>query len=356
MQTKNQNENLELYLMTEESIEAFIQYEIDRGASQDSIRYLKRFTSSLFEWLPEKKIITQELLLAWRQSLKDRGYTAQTEQNYIKGINRYLDYVGYSDIRFNKGKARDIAGKQFGYLVAIEPTGEKNRKDILWRCECHCGKEAVYTATQLLTGRALSCGCLKIEQLKNYNKYIDGTSLRQSLEDQIYSKRSPSGYTGVTEKRGKWHAYIKYKGQRFSLGSYSDLNDAVKARARGKELVIMDAMGLLNFYEELHKDDPEQPSRAKVKSENKQLKKEKVPSDILPATRSNNTSGYPGVHRKRKKWEARITYKKITYNLGVFENNEDALNARKEAEEQLRKNPDQFLQWVQQRRKEVTKE
>lgn len=47
------------YVMTSESVAAYIQHEIDRGASKDSIRNFKRVTNSLFEWLPEDKTITK---------------------------------------------------------------------------------------------------------------------------------------------------------------------------------------------------------------------------------------------------------------------------------------------------------
>ena len=176
----SQTENTASYVMTSESVAAYIQHEIDRGASKDSIRNFKRVTNSLCEWLPEDKTITKDRLLDWRQFLKDHGYTPQTELNYVKGINRNLDYTGCSDIRFNRGRAKDIAGKQFGYLTAIEPTGEKNRKDYVWRCRCKCGKQVEYPATRLLLGNTVSCGCLRGEHFKEVNKYIDGTSLRQS--------------------------------------------------------------------------------------------------------------------------------------------------------------------------------
>jgi len=190
--------------------------------------------------------------------LKEHGYTQHTELNYVKGINRYLDFCGYSEIRFNRGRPKDIAGKQFGYLTAIEPTGEKHRKDYIWRCVCKCGKEVEYPATRLLLGNTVSCGCLRGEHFKEVNKYIGGTSLRQSIEEQVRSTRAKSGYTGV--------------------------------------------------------------------------------------------------HRKREKWAAKITYMKTTYQLGVYEDFEGALSARLEAEAQLKKNPEEFPNWVLQRRKEVTKE
>ena len=211
-----------------------------------------------------------------------------------------------------------------------------------------------YPATRLLLGNTVSCGCLRGEHFKEANKYIGGTSLRQSIEEQVHSTRAMSGYTGVTTKRGKWKAYIKYKGQNIDLGCYTNLEDAVKARARGKELVQADALGLLDFYEELHKDDPALPDRSKVRQENKQPKQEQPESSIIRAVRSNNTSGHPGVHRKRQKWAAKITYRQVTYQLGVYEDIEGALAARLEAEAQLIKDPEQFPQWIQQRRKGVT--
>lgn len=329
-------------VMSADNISAYIQNEVKRGASENSIRNFKRVTSSLYDWLPDDKVITKDRLLAWRQSLKDHGYSQQTELNYVKGVNRYLDYMGLSEIRFNRGRSKDIAGIQFGYLTAVEPTGAKHRKDIVWRCICRCGREVEYPATRLLLGNVVSCGCLRGVHLKSTNKYIAGTSLRQSIEEQVHSTRAKSGYTGVTLKRGKWKAYIKYKGQNISLGCYTLLEDAVKARARGKELVMMDALGLLDFYQEIHKDDPELPNRTKVRENNKTPKASPPAARILPAVRSNNTSGYPGVSRKRDKWAAKITFQKVTYQLGTFVRFEDAVAARQVAEQQLSNSPELF--------------
>lgn len=342
------------HVVTRENIAQYILFEQEKGASENALRRCRRVTSFFFDWLPEDKTVSRETLLDWRQHMKDLGYSAQTEQNYVKGLNRYLDYIGCSDLRFNKGRAKEIAGKQFGYLTAIEPTGEKERKDYIWRCRCRCGKEVEYPATRLLTGNTVSCGCLRAEHFKKANKYIDGTSLRQSVEEQVESTRASSGFTGVTMKRGRWKAYIRYKGREISLGCYDKLEDAVKARARGKELVRMDALGLLNIYEELHRNDPALPDRSQVKQAN-QRKQESSEASETPALRSNNTSGYPGVYRKRDKWAARITYRKATYHLGVFEDREEALAVRLEAEAQLKKDPGQFLKWLQ-GRKEVTEE
>lgn len=334
------------FTMTPQSIAAYIQYEVDQGASDCYLPDYKRATKSLYAWLPDDKTITKGMLFAWRQSLRDHGYAETSIRRYVKNINRYLEYIGGSSIRFNRSE-QDITGKEVGYLTAIEPIGKRcTGGGIVWRCRCKCGKEVERPANKLLTSQTISCGCLRGEHLKAFGKFMDGTSLRQSIEEQVYSTRSQSGYTGVSRQGDKWRAQITYKGQTFSLGRYAKLDDAVKARARGKELVQMDAMGLLNIYEELHKDDPVRPNLEQVKSIQKASKPEPPSKSEITATRIDNTSGCPGVFRKQDKWAAKITYQKTTYRLGSYESLDEAIAVRKEAERMLQENAAGFPDWV----------
>lgn len=52
---------------------------------------------------------------------------------------------------------------------------------------------------------------------------------------------------------------------------------------------------------------------------------------------SNNTSGVAGVsfHSAKGQWYARISFKGKSHSLGYYDNMEDAIAARKEAEEKL---------------------
>lgn len=52
--------------------------------------------------------------------------------------------------------------------------------------------------------------------------------------------------------------------------------------------------------------------------------------------RRDNTSGCKGVYQKNGRWAARIQYKGKRYFLGVYDKLEDAVTARKEAEEKVR--------------------
>ena len=330
--------------MTPKTMASFLLYEINNNnASENLQRRYKGAIKVLYDFLPDDKNVTKERLLEWRKSMESNGYASITILNYVKYINRYLDYVGCSEIRFNKGKAKDIAGMNFGYLTAIEPTGEKHRGDYVWLFECKCGNTVELPATRALLGNTLSCGCLKGEALKASRKYYDGTSIVQSMTEKVESTRSSSGYTGVSPKRDKWQAHITYKGIRYSLGSYFDINDAVKARARAKEIVIADAQGLLDFYTELEKTFSQLPNRRtepKKKFTSTEWTVNNTPGSA--ARRSDNKSGYSGVNYRDNKWEAKICYNGLRYMLGRFNDIQDAIAIRKKAEFDLKKYPDVF--------------
>jgi len=255
------SERQEKHVMSEERIAAFLDAEQRAGASQVCLRQRNNFVRALYHWLPEDKSITKPRLQLWRQALQEKGYSEQTISNYVKGVNRYLDFVGREDLRFEKGRPKDLTGQLFGYLTALEPTPKRYRKDVIWRCRCKCGTEIEMTATRLLSGNTLSCGCLRTDNLQSANQYIAGTNLRQALENKVESSRAKSGYTGVVPRNGKWRAQIGYKGKVYYLGSYSRLEDAVKARTRAKELIQEEALELLEAYKELHKNDPQKPRR-----------------------------------------------------------------------------------------------
>ena len=342
MMSEKENSNVSHH-MTPETMEAFIQNAKDNKASENMVRRFSGTVRAVYDFLPEDKLLTRERLLEWRKGMEEQGYASITILNYVKYINRYLDFVGCSEIRFNRGKGKDISDMTFGYLTARYPTDKRDRGDIVWVCECKCGKFVELPATRLLVGNTLSCGCLHGEILKRANKNIDGTNLRQHFEGPIENPNTESGYVGVSRKRDKWQAHITYKGRRYSLGCYHDLQDAVKARARGKELVLKDAEGLLDFYTELEKSFHQLPNRS-TEPDRDFPTTEWVVNDTpsSAAIRNDNTSGHTGVVRRRNKWESKICFNGRRYFLGSFDNKEDAVAARKRAEADLHADPSQF--------------
>ena len=53
---------------------------------------------------------------------------------------------------------KDLTGKQFGKLVALNVEGKNKGGNYLWRCRCVCGNEVIVSAGHLVSGHTASCG------------------------------------------------------------------------------------------------------------------------------------------------------------------------------------------------------
>jgi hypothetical protein len=61
------------------------------------------------------------------------------------------------------GKQKDLTGKKFGHLTALEPVErqEPSNKCYFWKCRCDCGNIHIVNMNNLQMGNTKSCGCLK---------------------------------------------------------------------------------------------------------------------------------------------------------------------------------------------------
>lgn len=132
----------------------------------------------------------------------------------------------------------DLAGRRFGSLTVEEYAGQR-ANHLCWRCRCDCGQETLALQKDLLNGHTKSCGCLQRQMYRSNLRLVDGTSVTM-IEKR---KQSPiasntSGYNGVylNRRTGLWSAQITFKGKTYFLGSFKDIQDAVKARRKGEEM------------------------------------------------------------------------------------------------------------------------
>lgn len=56
----------------------------------------------------------------------------------------------------------DLAGRVFGRLTVASLHKTRDDGKNFWRCRCECGEETVARADNLVGGRTLSCGCLRL--------------------------------------------------------------------------------------------------------------------------------------------------------------------------------------------------
>lgn len=134
-------------------------------------------------------------------------------------------------------KLKDLKGKRFGRLIAIERISQSSDKRIKWKCLCDCGQETIVRQDALTSGDTRSCGCLGKEMLAKYSNCDRIDNTRISLLKQKTSTRSSTGVKGVSfyKNLGKYRAYITIGKATKSLGYFSTLEEATEARKAAED-------------------------------------------------------------------------------------------------------------------------
>ncbi len=245
-----------MLFLTPESVESYLRIKSEEGIKPSAINKYRDSFKNLLSWLDGNWSVDKQRLKEWRQYLEAAGYSKNTIQRHVSRVNTFLRFSKREDLCIPKPIIKDLVGRTFGYLTVLEATNKRQRRNIIWKCRCRCGKEVEIPTTVLLGGNTTSCGCLNVEILQYVNRYVEGTSLRQCLDDRAVNENSASGFVGVQPKRDKWTAQITYKGVRYHLGTYEKIEDAVKARARAKEMVIENALKLYEEYADCYGEIP----------------------------------------------------------------------------------------------------
>lgn len=202
---------------------------------------------------------------------------------------------------------RDLTGQRFGQLVCLEPTQERTAAGgLIWRCRCDCGEECLAAGRQLVSGYKKSCGCLSHPPLKSY-----------------LGKRF--GQLTVTEYAGKWGGMHRWK-CRCDCGRETVVGQTLLQSRKTKSCGCLQASILQD--------------NMKFIAGTSITLLEKADERLI----TTNTSGYNGVYfnRRSQKWTAQIGFRGKNYYLGAFQKIEDAVEARKKAEERVY---GEFLEW-----------
>lgn len=202
---------------------------------------------------------------------------------------------------------KDVTGQRFGKLTALYPIGETcGNGSLVWHCRCDCGGEVDAPLHQLATGYRKSCGCLSHPQLKDY----------------------------VGKRFGKL-VVLEYAGKRAGMHRWRCVCDCGKETIVGQTLLQSGKTQSCGC----RKEEAICEKMAFVDGTSVTLL-ERASTRLI----ASNTSGYNGVYqnKKNKKWTAQITFKGKTYYLGAYSHIEDAVKARKKAEERIY---GEFLEW-----------
>lgn len=91
-------------------------------------------------------------------------------------------------IQLKHGPRENLIGQKFNRLTVVDCAGvTKGREQYRWLCLCDCGKQIVVVGHALKSHNTKSCGCLKIEKLKQRDQ-TDDTLIRRLLN--VYKRNS----------------------------------------------------------------------------------------------------------------------------------------------------------------------
>jgi len=84
---------------------------------------------------------------------------------------------------------------------------------------------------------------------------VGGTNVSRIASEQVQSNNT-SGYKGVylckrKAKADRWQAYIYFRGKKYCLGNFSDIEDAAKARQEAEKHIFGN---FLTWYAEAYPD------------------------------------------------------------------------------------------------------
>ena len=141
-------------------------------------------------------------------------------------------------------KSPDLTGRVFGKLTVLGRSEKRNprgaRTTPMWECRCECGN-ITYKATDTLTNPDESMckdcqGIYAAEIARRSAGFVEGTQLAK-IRDMTPSAANTSGYRGIyyESKFDRYRAQIIFQRKRYYLGTYKNIEDAIKARQRAEE-------------------------------------------------------------------------------------------------------------------------
>ncbi len=203
------------------------------------------------------------------------------------------------------GKLKDLTGNVYGRLTVISRAPDKlyenGRRKSFWNCLCSCGEPKIIAGDNLKQGDTKSCGCFNMEVLK-----AKADPLRKEFPMEWQSHR------GMIDRVSR---VAKYK----ELGMCESWRDFS---------VFLSDMGCRPSKQHtIDRIDTKAgycPSNCRWADKSTQAYNSKLPS--------NNNTGRVGVSPLRGKYQAYISYEGVNIYLGVFEEIQDAIDARVKAE------------------------
>ena len=201
------------------------------------------------------------------------------------------------------GNTNDLTGQKFGMYTVIGPAESSTTGQRRWTCRCDCGEVRVVFASNLKKGHSVSCGCRRLRNLEG---------------ERV-------GRLTVLERSDRYASRGKRKVQLWKC-----LCDCGNVTYKATDT-------LTNPEQSMCSDCAQRYAAACAREgagfvEGTQLSKIQNLTQV-----SKNFTGVRGVYfeAKTRKYRARLRFQGKLYNLGSYSTLEEAVQARRVAEEDI---------------------
>ena len=214
--------------------------------------------------------------------------------------------------RPKKRVRQDLTGKRFGKLEVLGQTEKRKAGAVIWQCRCDCGNVCEKPTGELNAGFATSCGCNwrqpSVQAGERYGRLLTiGPTKERSARSVVWECRCECGTTVFVR------ATMLKSGHTTSCGcAKKEIDD----QRDFKNILTYTDNTCIEFVKKI----------------------DEARSNTSPET------GVRGVVLKNGKYQAQITFQKKRYYLGRFTRLEDAVRARKLAEERVKEYVEEHLE------------
>lgn len=227
---------------------------------------------------------------------------------------------------------KDLSGQIFNRWLVIEQAEDyviaSGKHYAQWLCECQCEKKTrhIVTHNQLKRGSSLSCGCLKIERIREASKKYN-----------TYDLTGEYGIGYTTKGEPFWFDLEDYEKIKDYCWHYDEAG-YVRTTVKRKHMRLHRYLMRVSD-ENIFVDHIKHPPRNEHKIDNRKSNlrivtpKENVYNSSLA---KNNTSGVTGVIwiEERCKWKVSFPFDGKLKHIGYYDHFDDAVKKRKQLEKE----------------------
>ena len=181
--------------VTKESMKQFLDACRQEGRTAATVCRYGKLLESLYEYLPEEKMIHYGTLEKWRDSLLEKGYVNGTVNSFLSVTNVYLDYIGHREYQVPDR-----------LQLNSEAQPELSREEYLRMLQAarRLGKDRVYLLIKLFGTTELSVqelSKLTVEAVKDGRLVIDFNRSKRTvriaavLQKELLDFITRKGYT-----------------------------------------------------------------------------------------------------------------------------------------------------------------